>query len=239
MHLFNFRKFTEIDCFIIYSAHQYKEKIVKGGICLILIAVLFFFFFMPEFADCKSLQEKKKAKAAEKEKPEKKDQEGEDAATEEEKGLEDKFFDLGFGFAVGVTVYRSERKSIEEAAVVNGIVRVLEEKSTTARMMLESHYFFPFPVWNKKRKIGIGPFLALEIVGKQFTTFGGGLLVGFKYSEKTSRSFNIGIGWFHDQNFKKLGDGLNRNQPTPTGEYVIRYKITGWDGPMVIFSFSF
>jgi len=76
-------------------------------------------------------------------------------------------------------------------------------------------------------------------VGKQFTTFGGGILVGFKYSEKTSRSFNIGIGWFHDQNFKKLGDGLVRNQPAPDGEYIIRYKTTGWDGPMVIFSFSF
>jgi len=214
---------------------------VKRGIYVILVAVLILIFFMPEFADCKSLQEKEKTKVQEQEKAKtaEKEEGGEEATTEEEKGVEDKFFDLGFGFAVGVTVYRGDRKSVEEAAIVNGTVRVLEEKSTSARMMVESHYFFPFPFLKKNDKIGIGPFLALEIVGKQFTTFGGGLLIGFKYAEKTSRSFNIGIGWFHDQNFKKLGDGLVRNQPAPPGEYVIRYKTTGWDGPMVIFSFSF
>lgn len=205
---------------------------MKKGISLILIVFVFVLFLTPEFLCCEDLAYKIELQ----ENIENLDQKDPQAQNDaEEKGK--KFFSLGFGYAIGITVYRQERKSIREAAIVNGIVRIMEEESTGARLMLESHYFFPFPL--QKEKIGIGPFLALEISGKQFSKFGAGIMVGFRYNTKTTKSFNIGIGWFHDSNFKKLGDGLNRNQPAPTGEYVIRYKLTGWDGPLFIFSFSF
>lgn len=206
---------------------------MKRGIFSILITFVFLLFLTPEFVCCEDLAYKKELQ----ENIGNLDQEDPPAENDTEDEGKKFFFSLGFGYAIGVTVYRKKRKSIEEAAIVNGIVRVLEEESTAAQLMLESHYFFPFPL--EKEKVGIGPFLALEISGKQFSKFGAGIMVGFRYDTKTTKSFNIGIGWFHDVNFKKLGDGLNRNQPAPTGEYVIRYKITGWNGPLVIFSFSF
>lgn len=93
---------------------------------------------------------------------------------------------FGFGAALGVAVDTGEVDRVEEASVVNGIVRVSKETNTSARVMLETHYLFEA---NRRKFLAVGdpwnwgwgPFVAIQPGSEDLIeTLGGGFLVSFR-----------------------------------------------------------
>jgi hypothetical protein len=72
-------------------------------------------------------------------------------------------------------------------------------------------------------------------------------MIGFKRSSiiapdlarDRGDSFNIGIGVMVNPNSQVLGDGIQKNQPLPTGETTVRLRKTTEMGYLVTFSYSF
>ena len=146
-----------------------------------------------------------------------------------------KFAGLKFGIGISLTVNGGE-PSVESASVVNGIVRVDKERTSKARILLESHYFFR----KEAKSWGYGPFIGVLPGSSQtIDALGGGLMVGFRRNENTSDSFNLGVGYMWDSSVRSLGDGIERNKPLPAGETAIRYRDTDGNGVVLIFSYSF
>jgi len=145
------------------------------------------------------------------------------------------FLGLKFGVALAITSYGKKRFVVQEATIINGKVRVLEELNTFPRIMLETHYFFNL----KKKIIGIGPFVGIQSNKNHLLdTIAFGAMTGFRYSEKDNNSFNFGIGAFCDRNCKFLGAGIERDKPLPEGESLYFYTRNYW-GFVALISFSF
>jgi len=142
----------------------------------------------------------------------------------------------GFGFGLGISLSFYFEKRVDDAKVVNDLVRVTEEASTSPRIMLESHYFFPL----RKNHIGIGPFVCILSSSKEvIDAMGGGIMFGFRRSLDKSDSFNFGIGLVNDTKIKILGDEIEENEPLPDGETEIRFKTKSAIGLIIMFSFAF
>ena len=153
------------------------------------------------------------------------------------------FGGINFGVALSLTIDTGNHGRVENAEVVNGLVRVTEEHNDIPRIMLETHYFF-FPnkcfFGHKNGMWGIGPFVGIQNGSTEIIeSIGAGLMIGFRRSEKVSDSFNIGIGFVVDPSVKILGDGIEENQPLPTGETQIRYKKTSQWGALIMISYAF
>ena len=153
----------------------------------------------------------------------------------------------GFKFGIGLTLTLnySGRNRVKEAEVVNGKVRVTEDKDTIPRLMLETHYFF---VPKKTSFLGIldpgmwgwGPFVAMQSGTDEIVeAIGGGFMVGFRRKKGSPQSFNLGLGAVVDPSVRVLGDGLSKNDPLPEGETQVRYKHTNQWGVLLITSYSF
>ena len=156
-----------------------------------------------------------------------------------QEAIED-FGGLGFSVGAGITFFPAEDELIEEAEIINGIVRIKREGKAVSRMMLESHYFFILDN-ESNGKWGIGPFVGILTNEDQLLdAFGLGVMVGLRrLGESSSRSLNFGAGWVWDRNCKVLGDGIYANMLLPEGETEIRYKYKTLGGFIVIVSFSF
>ncbi len=174
---------------------------------------------------------------------------------------EGKFGGLSLGIGLSLTHDLGWNDRVSKASVVNGIVRVDEEKNDLARIMLEAHYFFTpdssFGLGNVPKGMwGHGPFVAIAPGGdkKFIDAIGLGWMIGFRpysYKDKDGNatsdpktsgnwSWNIGIGFVVDANSKILGDGITANQPLPAGEFTnVRLKDISQGGLMLISSFSF
>jgi len=161
-----------------------------------------------------------------------------------------KFGGLSLGIGLSLTHDLGWNDRVTKAEVVNGIVRVEEQKNDLARIMLEMHYFItPGARTAEEASWGHGPFVAIAPGGndKLIDAIGLGWMVGFrqKMSEKggvvqwAPNSWNFGIGFVVDANSKILGDGIRANQPLPAGESTVRLKDTSQGGIMFITSFSF
>ncbi|MCB2263277.1 MAG: hypothetical protein LGR52_10130 [Candidatus Thiosymbion ectosymbiont of Robbea hypermnestra] len=156
---------------------------------------------------------------------------------------EQNFGGLKFGIGLSLTVDTGNRDRIDEAKVVNNIVRVTEESNDIARFMLESHYFFT-PDFSflgvESGNWGCGPFVAVQ-PGKEsiIEAVGFGGMIGFKRKNSKTSSWNIGIGMVVDPDTKVLGNGIEGNQPLPTGETEVRLKETSQWGALILTSFSF
>jgi hypothetical protein len=156
---------------------------------------------------------------------------------------------LGFGFGTGVSLTVDAfggKDRVESASLVNGIVRVDEERNAQARVVLDLHYFFEQTnkFWNvDAANWGQGPFVAIQPGDNEIVNaIGFGWMIGFRRSDdpgKESQSWNFGIGYLVDPNARVLGDGLEKDQPLPAGESEVRYKTEGESSLMLIFSFSF
>jgi len=153
-----------------------------------------------------------------------------------------KFLGGNFGMGISLTHYRSGKDRINNASVVNGIVRVDDEQSDQARPTLEIHKYFPlkhcwFP--NVMCPDGFGPFVAVQLGEKDFiNAIGGGLMWGWKEASN-GNALNIGIGAIVDPSVKQLGKGIREDEPLPAGETEVRYRnISQW-GFLVMTSFSF
>ena len=152
------------------------------------------------------------------------------------------FGGLEFGIGISFTLDWGGDARVASAELdPNGIVRISKREDGTARIMLESHYFFGVDRKNaKEAMIGGGPFIALQPGTDEFIeaiAIGG--MIGLRYDEDTAQSFNIGVGLVVDPNTRLLGEGILPNQPLPAGETAIRYREeyeTGW---LILASFSF
>lgn len=153
---------------------------------------------------------------------------------------------LGFGLGLGFTYDLGDNDRIARASLVNGIVRVEQEKNVTGRFLLESHYFFTPPgklFGLEQGRWGIGPFVAVQAGSDPIIeAMGGGLMIGFKRGksdDSKKASFNIGIGVIYDFDERILADGIQANMPLPEGEDAIRFLETEQAGLLLMSSYAF
>ncbi len=153
------------------------------------------------------------------------------------------FAGLRFGIGLSATRDLGSRDRVEEAKVVNGIVRVTETNNWPVRILLESHFFFrpngpllgiPPDRW------GWGPMVAIQPgSGSLIDAYGVGLMLGLRRPDPGNfSSWNFGIGLILDPKTKTLGDGFTANQPPPAGETEVRYTTRAQGGLFIMTSFS-
>ncbi|MEO1034873.1 MAG: hypothetical protein AAFX44_04845 [Pseudomonadota bacterium] len=160
-----------------------------------------------------------------------------------EKAATRDFAGLSFGVGVSLTFDTGSNARVDEASIVDGIVRIDEEDDKLARVMLESHYFLtpnrplgPLPAgqW------GWGPFVALQPgTDEVIEAIGLGLMIGLRRAKDSDVSWNVGVGYIVDPNVTVLGDGFIADQPPPGGETEVRLKTTSQQGAFLLFSFAF
>jgi hypothetical protein len=169
----------------------------------------------------------------------------------------------------------------------NSIVRVTDSTTNVGvGFVLEAHYFFTnwdFSASNTKKnsacdvgsmskdstpnyvirdssnctKVGIGPFIALEVGGASastainqstpITAFAMGVLFGLHHPtidpktglDTSTRSWNFGVGLRVDPKAQVLGDGFVANMAPPAGETSVRYKYEPRAGVILLSSISF
>ena len=160
------------------------------------------------------------------------------------------FLGINFGVSFGMTTDLGSGERVEDAEVVNGIVRVTREANHKPRILLETHYFWEVDAEDavvvvageeirvRAADIGFGPFAAIQGSDEELLeAFAVGVMVGFRRAE--SSSFNIGIGVALDPKVKVLGDGVRANERLPEGETSIRFKEQARWGLLTLVSFSF
>ena len=156
------------------------------------------------------------------------------------------FAGLNFGVGLTLTLDTGNNDRVENAELVNGIVRVTEERNDIPRIMLETHYFFmpnrnflwmmsvPWKEW------GVGPFVGIQNGSNEIIeAIAAGVMLGFRRNAETTDSFNLGIGMVVDPSVKILGDGMKENRTLPVGETQIRYKKTSQWGVLLLCSYAF
>jgi len=156
-------------------------------------------------------------------------------------GATREFGGLQFGVGISLTHDLGGHDRVVSASVVNGIVRVTEERNDIARIMLESHYFFTYTK-NPNRIWGHGPFIAIQPGSNEIVeSIAFGWMFGIKRAEggADTSSWNIGFGAVVDPSVQVLGDGIEKNQPLPPGETEVRYKKESQWGVLIISSFTF
>lgn len=151
------------------------------------------------------------------------DQQIADAKRQEAQLWAEKAF-LGFNWAVGAGyAFGRGNSRIDDAEVVNGIVRVKEDNTDRPRVVLEIHHLF-----EGGHDFGWGPFASAQAgTGDSNLGFGLGLEMGWRDKSKDAESsggFLLGIGYEWDGGAKVLGDGIVANQALPTGETQVRFK---------------
>ncbi|MFN3931383.1 MAG: hypothetical protein ACK4JY_06490 [Brevundimonas sp.] len=161
-----------------------------------------------------------------------------------EKKAEDRreFAGLDLGVGLSVTFDLGDDERVEEAELINGIVRVTDENDSRARIMLESHFFFT-PDHSFLNVAagdwGIGPFVAVQPGTDEIIEAAAlGVMIGFRRPD-TGDSFNVGLGLAIDPDTRMLGDGLVADQALPVGETAIRYKEESQLGVVLLTSFTF
>ena len=150
------------------------------------------------------------------------------------------FAGLKFGVGIALTMGIGEKPCVESASIVEGIVRVDEERDATATIMLESHYLFKIGTTHG-RDVGIGPFVAIQPGGSDeiIEAFGLGVMIGFRRERTGTSSWNLGVAYMVDPSVKVLGDGFEQNQPPPAGETEVRFKEVSDIGILFLVSFGF
>jgi hypothetical protein len=149
---------------------------------------------------------------------------------------ESSFFD-NFGVGLAVVAKMGRERSIQEAQLVNGIVRVTSERQVMPMVVLERHWYF-----NPDRNSGWGTFLGVNLATQSniIDGIGLGLIYGFKPSSKsnTTTSNNLGFGFAVQPFSRVLGDGIAKDQALPAGETAIRYKETNRTGFMLFYTYT-
>ena len=153
------------------------------------------------------------------------------------------FAGLNFGVGVSLTVDTGDRDRIDEATIVDGIVRAHKESNSRARVILESHYFFTpnKDLFNVKAgDWGVGPFIGLQPgTDEIIEALGAGIMIGFKRGGEKTSSWNLGLGVMVDPNVQVLGDGFDENRAPPGNETSVRFKEDSQVGILLITSFAF
>lgn len=164
-------------------------------------------------------------------------------------GTSDFFKDWG----VGLAVLKPKAKSVSDATIVNGLVRVNSTSQNQASLLVARH-FYP---WRVKREcvssegvtssqfwatcfgamIGVGLGNAGSSNSNQIINFAGiGLTLGGSVNANDSVAWNFGVGVGRQFNVKVLGDGFKENEAPPPGETQVRYKTIDTNSPFVFFT---
>ena len=157
---------------------------------------------------------------------------------------------LGLNWGVGIGASQLFDDAIEEASVVDGVVRVTKESRTEPRVLLEFHRFFftreagsKLPGTNGKAiKSGHGPFVAVAAKANDVLA---GIAAGWMWGWKDSRlpasddAFTVGLGLILDSEIKDLADGFEEGEPLPDGETSIRFEEKSRAGVVLLFTRSF
>lgn len=145
----------------------------------------------------------------------------------------------GLGVGIGFSWGRGEER-VDDAEVVNGVVRVKRESTDKPRLFLEAHKF----LWvNSTRSIGAGPFVSIQSgADDALSSWGLGAMFGFRDDAAKGEhltGWNLGLGYLWDADVKTLGDGVTADAPLPEGETEIRYKNSPAGSVFVVFSRKF
>lgn len=150
----------------------------------------------------------------------------------------DKFWEnWGVGLSVSTKLGR-RGQAVEEAQLVNGIVRVVSERDVVPRLMLERHWYFTYDFNNPHFRQGI--FVGASLLGdkKLMDSVSLGWLVAFKPNKGDSAIHNLGFGIAVEPYSRALGDGIEPNKPLPAGETAIRYKEKNRMAAVVFYTFT-
>lgn len=132
------------------------------------------------------------------------------------------FMGLNWGVGFGISVGFGD--AIDDAEIVNGIVRVKSDKKQQPRAIFEFHHYFSC---NRNHPLtqGCGPFLAVAATeDKLLSGVGIGFMYGLKAKEDSSEGFSIGLGAILDGKVKNLGKGFKANEAPPSGETAVRFE---------------
>lgn len=148
-----------------------------------------------------------------------------DNAMSDEKAAASNTDFMGLNWGVGFGFSKSRDEAIDDAEIVNGIVRVKSSKKEQPRVVLEFHKYF----WlNDEYKIGdrgLGPFVAVATTQSNLLSgVGVGLIYGRKSNKTDSDGFSVGIGVILDGEVKDLASGFKADQAPPVGETVVRFE---------------
>jgi len=148
------------------------------------------------------------------------------------------FNKLGVGGAIGWT-HNLGRSRVEEASVVDGVVRVDAKQNDSVRPWVEVHAWFnEWGGTTARPRWGLGPFVAVAPGSNFVDAVAMGVMLGRKYKTEgnSNLSFNLAIGGALELNAKVLGDGVTANQPPPGSETSARTKTTSLGSLLVMFS---
>ncbi|MBN8886955.1 MAG: hypothetical protein J0I77_14635 [Rudaea sp.] len=164
------------------------------------------------------------------------------------------FLGSNFGVAIGVSKALGTHP-IDSASVVNGIVRVDDSRTTRPLIAFEAHrYLYSGSTANDTRTFANGPFVSVQTGSdsSSLASFGIGWMFGWSdpvgagtksftadgEQQHSLMGWNLGIGIMLESQSKRLGDGLQANQPLPSGESQIRYKTASGKSVFLIVSRS-
>jgi len=134
---------------------------------------------------------------------------------------ETKFMGLTWGLGFGFSFASGD--GIDDAEIVNGIVRVKSQKKQQPRAVMEFHKY----LWCNKGFTdgtrGCGPFVAVAASQENVLSgVGFGFMYGFKSMATDSDGFSIGVGAILDGKVKGLAEGFRKNEAPPAGETIVR-----------------
>ena len=133
---------------------------------------------------------------------------------------------IGIKWGIGVGFSHGFDEIVEEASIVDGVVRVKKDLTDQPRVILEFHSYIGC---HGKRKNdvaidnGCGPFAAVTSRDDKVVS---GVATGFMYGWKTgtgadASGFSVGIGVILDSGGKELGSGFREGAPPPSGQTTV------------------
>lgn len=164
------------------------------------------------------------------------------------------FVGLKWGLGIAAVIDVSGGERVQEAQVVDGIVRVTKDNSNSARIFAEIHRFRPRKSQKDLAKsspqsinFGRGFFVGIQSSSEEvIDSIAAGYMWGWRLPQEnsggvqdSSKSLNIGVGLVFDPKVQVLGDGIEKDKPLPGNETEIRYKQESRTGLGLFFSFSF
>jgi hypothetical protein len=151
---------------------------------------------------------------------------------------------IGITWGVGVGYSHGFDDIVDDAQIIDGLVRVTKDLTEQPRVILEFHSYR----WCHKKRVGdvsieqgCGPFAAVASRDDQAVS---GVAAGWMYGWKTgtgadAKGFSIGIGVIVDSAGKKLGEGYVEGQPPPTGATSVFLKEESIASGVIFFTRTF
>jgi hypothetical protein len=149
------------------------------------------------------------------------------ARLREDAEADEDFLGLKWGVGLGLSLGDD---FVEEAKLVDGVVRVTKDNSDQARVVFEYHKLFWCNDQGKSAERGCGPFVAAAATEEDVLS---GVGLGFMFGWRAPKAkpgdegFAIGFGFVLDNDVKALADGFEEGQPLPAGETDIRVEEKG------------